>query len=153
MKKIKLCACCIPVKGAKKSIICDIQRGTYKPIPNSMFDFITKYEGCAVADIKNDFAEADHGTIDEYVDFLLREELAFLTDRPEYYPKLDPVWDSSSTITNAVIDNDKFSAHNYAAIFEQLNQLRCMHAEIRFFDFCSIEHLDEILNFTENFSV
>ena len=35
--KISLFASCIPVKGAKKSIICDVFRMRYHPIPNALF--------------------------------------------------------------------------------------------------------------------
>ncbi|CAN5534560.1 hypothetical protein BH09BAC6_BH09BAC6_29080 [soil metagenome] len=150
VKKIKLFACCIPVKGAKKSIICDIQRNTYKPIPGSMYDFIIKYESCTIDGIKSDFPAEDHETIDEYIDFLLKEEFAFLTDNPEYYPKLELKWEDHSKITNAVIDNDQHSAHNYAAIFHQLNELRCLNIELRFFECISTGRLEEILTLTEN---
>jgi SPASM domain peptide maturase of grasp-with-spasm system len=150
MKKIRLFACCIPVKGAKKSIICDIQRNTYKPIPNSMYEFLVKYENYSIEDIKNDFPIEDHETIDEYVDFLLNEEFAFFTDNPEFYPKLEPQWKSPSKITNAVIDINEYSTHDYAAIFGQLDALRCLNIEIRFFDICSIGKLEEIISLTDN---
>lgn len=149
MKKIRLFACCIPVKGAKKSIICDIQRHTYKPIPNSLYEFLVKYENYSIEAIKHDFPIEDHETIDEYVDFLLKEEFAFFTDNPEFYPKLEPQWKSPSKITNAVIDNNQYSTHDYAAIFGQLDELRCLNIELRFFDFCSIEKLKEIISLTD----
>jgi SPASM domain peptide maturase of grasp-with-spasm system len=150
MKKIRLFACCIPVKGAKRSVICDIQRNTYKPIPNSMYEFLVKYENYSIEDIKNDFPIEDHDTIDEYIDFLLKEEITFFTDNPEFYPKLEPKWKSASKITNAVIDNNEYSTHDYASIFNQLDELRCLNIEIRFFDIYSIDKLEGILSLTAN---
>lgn len=39
-KYFKLFANCIPVRGYSNSIICDLQKGKYIPIPNELYDIL-----------------------------------------------------------------------------------------------------------------
>lgn len=77
MSKMTLYASCIPVKGAVRSTICDLQRTTYEIIPNSMYDFLVYYNGKSINEIKNDFSIEDQVIVDEYIDFLLKKSIYF----------------------------------------------------------------------------
>lgn len=128
----KLFACCIPVKGAAASLICDLQRGTYCDIPNSLFTILTEYA-------EKDFEElveifGDKETLNEYFDFLIHNEFGFYTSTPDRFPPLQEKWEHPSAITNAIIDFDDNSAHELRAVFRQLETLGCVDLQLRFFN-------------------
>jgi len=142
MDILLLYACCIPVKGARRSIVCDVQRQKFHFIPNALFEILTQHKNKPVSVIKQFYNNSHDEIIDSYVEFLISNELGFLTSEPEKFPDIDTKWDSSSLITNAIVDIDRFSNHPYKGIIEQLDGLNCMALELRFYD--SIE-TDEIL--------
>ena len=76
-KKIKLFANCIPVKGINRSVICDLQKGEVKVIPNDLYDILEKYESHTVDEIKKEYENKYDKVIDEYIDFLLLDEFIF----------------------------------------------------------------------------
>ena len=48
----RLYACCIAVKGHRRSLICDVQRGDFFFIPNILCDLLTKFETHAILAVK-----------------------------------------------------------------------------------------------------
>jgi|AntRauTorckE5430_2_1112549.scaffolds.fasta_scaffold03484_7 hypothetical protein len=40
----QLFACCLPVKGSSRSVVCDIQRNDYQLIPNILYDILIDYK-------------------------------------------------------------------------------------------------------------
>jgi SPASM domain peptide maturase of grasp-with-spasm system len=130
-----LYSCNIPVKGANRAILCDVQRQEYQLIPHSLYEILTSYEGKTLSSIKADFNNEYDDIIDEYFDDLTKDEWVFFTDTPQYFPKMDLTWDEPSVITNAIIDITGNSTLHFDSIFEQLSQLGCEHIQIRcFFD-------------------
>ena len=51
----KLFACCITVVGAERSIICDIQRGSFEFIPNDFLEILISYKNDNFEDITKIF--------------------------------------------------------------------------------------------------
>lgn len=146
-KYLKLFACCIPVKGAKRSTICDLQRNRFYFIPNSLFEILTDHAGQPIADIRKTYAGSPD-IIDEYVDFLLKKELAFFTDEPEKFPDLNLTWKFPSTITNAIIEVDEHSTHHYDDLFQQLDDLNCKFIQLRCYCHLTPDDLSAILQAT-----
>ena len=73
-----LYASCLPVRGARRSVICDLQRARVLPVPNSLYELFDKRGCISLHRLRRTIA--DTGTrqvLDEYIAFLLREELAF----------------------------------------------------------------------------
>jgi len=140
-----LYACCIPVKGYTRSLICDVQRGNFKLIPNELEQILTQYHPCDVEVIKAQFPVEDHATLDEYFEFLIVHEYGFWTDHPERFPSLDLTYQPPSVITNAIIDVDEHSNHNYEYIFNQLDFLGCKDVQIRYYTEATNEQLCRML--------
>jgi len=148
MKAIfRLYACCIPVRGARRSTICDLQRQTYYLIPNGLYDIVTRFRDSSLEEIKRGFDSSEHEIIDEYFDFLLDKELGFWCDDPICFPAIDLGWETPERITNAIIDTGPESNHDYKAIFNQLDDLGCRALLMRWFCFISLDKLDSILAF------
>lgn len=141
----RLFASCIPVQGARRSVICDLQRGTYKLIPNGLYEILTEHRGRTVDEIKAAYDHEFDEEIDEYFQFLLDHEFGFWCDEPELFPDLDLTWDAPGRITNALIDVDAGSRHDFPALLRQLDTLGCSALEVRFFHPCTLADLREVL--------
>ena len=145
-KIFKLFACNIPVKGAKRSIICDLQRNEFHFIPNILFFILTNLKDKNIPEIKAYYENKNDIFIDEYFDFLLSNELGFFTDIPESYPEIDLRWEKPSIITNAIIDIDINSNHSFDKLRNQLDNLGCKALQLRFYDSLDFNQLFEILD-------
>lgn len=128
-----LYANCIPVKGAKNSIICDLQRHNYLQIPNDLYNILINHKGKSIQEIKAYYNHQYDEIIDDYFKVLLDYELAFLTDTPELFPDLSLNWEAPLEISNAIIDFDEQSAFDLFPVLDQLSDLGCKFIQFRFY--------------------
>lgn len=143
----KLFACCIPVRGYTQALICDLQRQIIQPIPNNLFEILTKHEGKSIEKILSFYDNRFDEIIKEYFTFLADKEYIFFTYFPESFPKINLVWKSPMSLTNAIIDLDFMSSSlDYNSIFNQLEELGCEHVQIRSFSNKSLSYFSTILN-------
>jgi len=140
-----LFACCIPVRGARRSVICDLQRQSFHFIPNGLYEILTEHTGESIAAIQAAYDHRYDEEIDEYFDFLERHELGFWCGDPGRFPAIDLHWESPERITNAILDVDEHSDHDYAKILGQLDDLGCKALEVRCFHRCGVGDLRPIL--------
>jgi SPASM domain peptide maturase of grasp-with-spasm system len=146
-----LYACCIPVKGAKNSIICDLQRQVYFNIPNVVYEILTKFSRYKINTIKEFFLNEKNNEIDEYFELLVNGEYGFFTDEIINFPELDlSDFYYSGIISNAIIDFDTSSNHDLKKILAELNTLMCESLELRFFESVSWERLLAYLSTTQD---
>lgn len=143
-----LFACCIPVKGARRSVICDLQRNSFRFIPNDLFKILVEHRGRTLSDIKAAYNNECDAEIDEYFDFLISEEFGFWCQDPDNFPPLDLSWEPPERISNAIIDIDAESEHDLNKIFEELDDLGCKALEVRFFCACKASDLRKVLEYT-----
>jgi len=88
-------------------------------------------------------------TVDEYFKFLEEQEFGFWTDEAQSFPPINLEWSYSDRITNALIDIDDDSQHDYTKIFLELDDLGCKAVELRFFGNISVRRLRKILQATK----
>lgn len=150
LKRFKLFADCIPVKGALRSTICDLTRNRYKFIPNELFELINKFEGKTKEEILNSYGLENNIILEQYFDFLEANEFIFWCDESEitFFPKLDLTWQRPSQITNIIIDINFESNHDYKDIFQQLETLNCQDIQFRCFTFKSVDYWEDLLQHT-----
>jgi SPASM domain peptide maturase of grasp-with-spasm system len=141
----QLFACCLPVRGARRSVLCDVQRQSFQFIPNGLYEILTEHAGETVAEIKAAYGHEYDEEIDEYFDFLLQHEFGFWCDDPERFPPIDLTWEAPERITNAILDVDARSDHDYARILGELDDLGCKALEVRCFHGPSLAELRTIL--------
>ncbi len=149
-KKFKLFACCIPVKGSRRSTICDVQRSEYQFIPNILYEILTELKDKSISSIKAHYNNEHDNIIDEYFSFLLNNEYGFLCDNPDSFPDIDLTWKVPATITNVLIDVDASSQHDYHSIFQQLEELGCKAIQLRFYTQHSLNEVSDILTHIQN---
>ncbi len=148
--KFKLFATCVPVKGASRSTICDIQRGKIEFIPNSLYDMLNKFDGKSKKQVIDSYGAEHQGIIEEYFDFLITNEFGFWCAQPELFPPLNIDVEIPSKIVNGIVDSCSYSNHNFSVIFENFNRLGCRHLELRFYDYSSIETLTNNLRLLDS---
>jgi SPASM domain peptide maturase of grasp-with-spasm system len=135
---------CIPVKGARRSSICDLQNRRIQLIPNDLFDILTKFKGLPAAEIKRHYAHQDGEIIDEYFDLLVKQGLGWWCEEPELFPEIDLSWRRPEAVTNSIIDVTSCSDHDYRDIFSQLEELGCQAVQVRAYDPLSLDQLEMI---------
>jgi SPASM domain peptide maturase of grasp-with-spasm system len=146
----RLYACCRPVRGARRSVICDLQRGTFVFIPNGLYDILTEHQTHTVDAIKALYEHHYDDIINEYFAFLIEHEYGFWCDEPELFPDLDLTWQRPEQITNAIIDVDEHSTHDVASLVTQLDDLGCKALQVRFYSPCTVETLTRLLEDTRS---
>jgi SPASM domain peptide maturase of grasp-with-spasm system len=146
-----LYACNIPVAGASKAIICDLQRRAHVEITLGLYELITEHGGRPVAEIQADYEAEDAERVEEAFQMLVDAELGFWSeDGADRFPPMDLSFESPTEITNAIVDVDASSSHDYAKLFAQLDELGCIHVELRFYDPVSADEIDQALAHTRH---
>lgn len=129
----KLFAGCVPVRGARRSTLCDLQRHTYRLIPNALYEILTEHADRPADEIRAAFGGDPDGVIDQYFAFLVDEEFGFWCDDPAAFPPLDQSWETPERVTNAIVDVGDGSRHDWRRIVGQLDELGCRALQLRFF--------------------
>ena len=149
MKKIlKLFANCLPVKGATRQIICDLQKGNFYFIPQGLYEILTAHKGKRIDEIKSFYNNNHDEVIDKYISYLIENELAFFCSNPESFPEIEIKWDYPGHISNAIIEVEQDTLHDFIDMFFQLEKLGTKFLEIRFYYKTSLNKLTEIISLT-----
>ena len=145
-----LFANCLPVKGASRSLICDLQNEKYHYIPNDLYDLLQETRNTKFVELYNLFEDDDKKIIEEYIEFLLKNNLGFFDSDPVIFPEMSLEWDTPAEITNSIIDIDatEMAQIDYAELFRQLSDLNCSCVQIRSFSQLDSSTLEGLLNYT-----
>ncbi len=144
-KYIKLFASCKIVWGAKNGLITDLQRSKYYQLEMDSIKFISGLDGVAVSDLVAEHSE-NLEIVNDYLSFLLDEEIIFFTDTPELFLPLSDKWNEPHEATNAIVDIDTVMPFHFKGI-KQLSEIGCPHIQFRFF---SLNPLQDILLVLDN---
>lgn len=144
----KLFAHCIPVTGHLRSSICDLQREEIYYIPNEIAQFLSATTPMPLCEIRSAMGNCPYDW-DEYVGYLVKNELGFFTDEPECFPALPMDWLTPAYITNAIVDISEEYEVEFSRIFDQLATVGCRHLQLRFYRESSLAELDGMLALLE----
>lgn len=130
----KLFSECIPIKGYKESIICNLNSGGYFSIPNDLFDILqtNRLLKKGVIDLKKHYKNEICNAIDAYFNLFERNRIGHYTTDKESYEDIDLNHNSPSDISNSIISIDKTSSYNYINLIYDLESLGCNAIELRF---------------------
>lgn len=149
----KLFASCIPVRGASKFVICDLGRSELYYIPEGVYEIIVEHKNKTIEEIKALYDDDLKADIDRHITALIDNELGFLTDEPENFPRLDLNWDAPNSISNAIIELDSHSNYDLQNVVMLLERLGCRHIELRVYHSLRIERLEELIQLFEETKV
>ena len=127
-----LFSCCIPVKGASRTAVCDLQRNGFLLVPNVVHVLLTEYRGKPIAEIFDAFDHEHDAQILEYFDYLDEHEMGFYSDEPPTnFPELSLSFENPNPLNNCILERDAESDYELTPIVHQLSGLFCNFAEIR----------------------
>lgn len=146
---------CVPVKGAKRSIICDLQRNTYHLIPNGLYEILSDHNDLTIEQIKSLYNHNYDEIIEQYFGFLYEHEYIFDCKKSDFklFPPLSMEWHEPHKITNCIIDSKENSNHDFQNIFSQLEEIMCPYLQLRFYYEVPFKDLVSIVSKLENSSV
>lgn len=142
MKYFNLFACCQPVLGASRSIVCDLQRDVYFPIPNALYHLIVDNNDLEINKILDEYGKENTEVILEYFNYLAENELGFFSENK--IEGLVPInfknHEEPKQITNAIIDiiDDFYWLDD---VVNQLTKLNCEAVELRLFKKFSLNNI------------
>lgn len=140
---------CIPVKGAKRSIVCDLQRNRIRIVSSTLYEIFTSSSYETIFAIKGKFDKAYHLEIDNCFEELEREGWGHFTEVPEAFPNLELTWDSPFQVTNAIIDIGNVIFKELKSVIAELDELGCQALQIRCYGEVPLSELNDILKSTE----
>lgn len=146
-KYFLLFACCISVKGQGRSLIADLQRNTFKYVPNLLHDILELCKEHPLGVVMEMLDHEEDDGIIAYLEVLQQEQLGFFTDTPEAFPPLENRSEYPGLISNAIIEFDQTSNYELFSVLDQLQELRCKHVQIRYFGDFGMKALNELKAF------
>jgi SPASM domain peptide maturase of grasp-with-spasm system len=138
---IHLFANCIPVKGAKNVIVCDLQRGSYFEIDLVLYEILVEHSNKTIKEIIELYGQQYEDEILHQIDQLLKEDLVYITADIHLFPKLDLKWETHSVITNMIIEYGDYFEEKKTVIIDDLIKLGVQYIELRFYSDVSYEKL------------
>ena len=144
-------ASCRFTTGAKRALLCDLQRGVYRPVPLSLKELVEENKGKSLAVIYEAYGIEHYETLDEYFDFLLDGEYIWLSEHEndaERFIDLPLTFESYEPLQNAIIDVDEQSQFDIVTIVKELIALDCKAIQIRSYRQMELEELLNIVRAT-----
>lgn len=148
----QLFSCCIPVKGKKKAVICDLQRNIIQPIPLTLYKLLVNdaySEKELLSQFLKTISEKEKQIIQEYTTFLYNNQFGYTSDKPmvPLRLKMDSC-EASISKSNAIIDFDEKSKHSLTLIMPQLKEIDCQVLQIRYFYSVPYQTLEDDLEYS-----
>ncbi|GAA3970928.1 grasp-with-spasm system SPASM domain peptide maturase [Mucilaginibacter dorajii] len=135
---------CIPVRGYKRSSICDLQREEIYYVPNEIADILMADDGLPLQLLFE--KHSDHkDLLDEHIHYLIERGLGSITLNPVTSLNLDITSTEASYISNAIVDIDERHEVNFNVIFKALSLVGCRNLQLRFFRKSTVEELTEMM--------
>lgn len=147
----KLFANCQLVQGNSQCILYDLQRRTHEAFPVALYQIITQAQTHSIEGLIQNYGEDNRATILEYINYLIDKQYGFLCEEPELvlFPDLNLHWDTSSTISNAILDVDSdMEWTRIEKTFAELEDCLCQNIEIRSHK-CTMAFVKKILDYVE----
>lgn len=147
MERYRLNPNAIVVKGACRSTICDLERCQYFTIPNFLANILSEgyfdYQGIVLGEVK--FSDDEIETIASYLDFLIEQDLVFLTQNGSFYKDVKLEYYYPGQISNAILDVGEIITYDIKSCIRQLDELGCDTIQVRFFYPTTIGFIESML--------
>ena len=138
---------CIPLKGASRSSIIDLQLGQIHFMPNGIFDLMEEQRFFQIDAVLSRLDAKSSVVFKEYVTFLIERDLAFYCQHGDIasYPPLTLEWEFPALITNCIIDSNGVVDYFSLKFLSQLSEVCCNHLQFRFYNVISLDYLAELI--------
>ncbi|MEL7161169.1 MAG: hypothetical protein AAFN92_10460 [Bacteroidota bacterium] len=123
------------VAGQQVGALYDLQGGRIRSVPLVLGSLLDSFASLPLQEILHQVFGGDEALFRRYTDFLLREDWAFVTDRPECYPPASLAWESAYRLNTAIVAHAPDSPYSLAAALEELSAAGCRHLELQLRDY------------------
>jgi len=141
-----LFANCIPVKGAVRSIICDLERGFYVFIPTFLADLFIEKSPLTLQEMLNRHGTNQPDELITYLETLMSHDLGHYCDNPMNFPRINKNFKTPFTIQDCILELSEINLKNINYIFKSLTNLGCQILELRSYDSFSLSKIQLIID-------
>lgn len=144
---------CLIVKGASRSLVCDLQRQTSDFIPNDMVEVLEKLNSKkSVEEVLQIYGEENKEIIQEYLDYMDDKEYDFYCEEDEFdlFPELNKDYLVPAHITNTVLELKKENIIWLKELVPQIENLGCKDVAMVFYEELSEEDFMNIFKYFVN---
>jgi len=143
-KYLKFHSSCIPVKGDKRGVIYDLQRGSLYFIPNSIIDLFVDNSKNTIEYLFLKFPNQEE-LVNKYLIYLIENELIFLTNDIDKFPNLSLKFERPFLLDIIFIELDSFS-NSKKSLLEEVNTLGCTQVVIVTHQSIVVDTLKEVID-------
>lgn len=143
-KYFKFYSSCIPVKGDKRGVIYDLQRGSLYFVPNSIIDLFVDNSKNTIEYLFLKFPNQE-GLVNKYLIYLIENELIFLTNDIDKFPNLSLKFERPFLLDIIFIELDSLS-NSKKSLLEEVNTLGCTQVVIVTHQSIVIDTLKEVID-------
>ena len=119
------------VSGQGRAAVYDLHRGSIRLIPAALPALIDGLRRESLAEVSHRYFREHPTTLRRYIDFLVQEDLAFLTAHPEHYVDVPTEWHFPYRLASAVIAHRASSSpYDLAAALTEVGSLGCHSLEL-----------------------
>jgi SPASM domain peptide maturase of grasp-with-spasm system len=140
----KLYSNCIPVKGASRSCIYDLQRKNLYYIPNEIYHLLTSTLG----GIEEQSLSKEE--IEKVYSMMCENEIGFFTNSPDEFPDIDLTFDTPEIINNVILVYGEWFNSNCEKVFDNFKELMVKNLEVRVFGSFDINFLKRVCALSKN---
>ncbi len=146
-KYFQLYSCCVPVKGAVRSILCDLQRSDFIFIPNEFAEIFLQKGEVTIETLREIYTDYVNFEIefDRLIKLLCEKEYGFYSQEPHCFSDLNETIHSASSISNVIIDIDYEITFDLRRFINEISSLLCHAVAIRIFSYKSLQELEDIV--------
>ncbi|MBC8756453.1 grasp-with-spasm system SPASM domain peptide maturase [Kordia sp. YSTF-M3] len=138
---------CVPVKGSKRGVIFDLQRGSFFFFPNSIIDLLLENETNTLATIYKEY-ESQTALLDKYFNYLVANELIHLTKDVSRFPSNSNKFSSPFLLDILFLEIDTLQ-ESKIALLQNINSLGCIQVVFLTRKEVDSTHLENVLNLLE----
>lgn len=141
---------CFIVKGINRSLILDIQRNFFQTIPTSMNEVLESFiNKKSLQEVYDFYGDENKIIIDEYVDYLIKNDFGFFTNKQEFdlFIDMDRSFELPNFISNCIIEYSSITISQLKKITNNLENLFCYNIQFISYEELSLEKLKSLLVF------
>ncbi|WP_108424691.1 grasp-with-spasm system SPASM domain peptide maturase [Flagellimonas amoyensis] len=153
MTHFKIFANCLIVKGATRSLVCDLQRLNSDYVPNDMVQVIEKLnEKVSIKEVIKFYGKENESILEEYLSYLVEKDYGFYCVESDFnmFPELDRTYQTPGSITNIIIELKKENIFWLKHLVPQIEKLGCKDIAFIFYEELTEEHFNNIFQYFED---
>ncbi|WP_166384252.1 grasp-with-spasm system SPASM domain peptide maturase [Polaribacter sp. 11A2H] len=143
-KYFKFHSSCVPVKGQKRGVIYDLQRGTFYFVPNSIIDILVENSKNKIESLFLKYPTQEE-LVEKYLKYLIENELIFLVNDLNHFPEIETNFDRPFLLDILFIELDSLSKSKIK-VLEKINELGCTQLIIITYKIVNIDIIKKVID-------